>query len=50
MLLHCGLVSAATASDLLALTAAAERTCPVYKKLCQPTNKDGTNAGPVHVS
>lgn len=26
-----------------------ERTCPVYKKLCQGTNADGTNAGPVHV-
>ena len=48
--LHCGSVTASTALRLIALTASAERTCPVYKKLCMGTNKDGTNAGPVHVS
>lgn len=48
--LACGLVTAPTTPDLIALTASAERTCPVYKKLCQGTNADGTNAGPVHVS
>ena len=26
-----------------------ERTCPVYKKICQPTNSDGSAGGPVHL-
>lgn len=26
-----------------------ERTCPVYKKICQLTNSDGSAGGPVHL-
>ena len=26
-----------------------ERTCPVYKKICQPTKSDGSAGGPVHL-
>ena len=26
-----------------------ERTCPVYKKICQPSNSDGSAGGPVHL-
>ncbi|DBB10212.1 TPA: hypothetical protein ACH3X3_001785 [Trebouxia sp. C0006] len=26
-----------------------ERTCPVYKKICQDTNSDGSAGGPMHV-
>ena len=26
-----------------------ERTCPVYKEICQPANADGSNSAPVYV-
>ena len=26
-----------------------ERTCPVFKKICQATNTDGSAGGPMHV-
>ena len=26
-----------------------ERTCPVYRQICQPSNKDGSQGGPMYV-